>query len=60
MRQISTVEQAIEYIQNYADTQPTPAPVSKYEIDIRYNNGDVIHALFQHKAEAIRFLGTFT
>lgn len=60
MRQIPTVEQAIEYIQNYADTQPTAAPVSKYEIDIRYNNGDVIHALFQDKAEAIRFLGTFT
>jgi hypothetical protein len=59
VRQIATVDLAIEYVQNYAETQGTPAPVSKYEIEIRYNNGDVIHAIFQAKVEAIRFLQTF-
>lgn len=59
VRQIATVDLAIEYVQNYAETQGTPGPVSKYEIEIRYNNGDVIHAIFQAKVEAIRFLQTF-
>jgi hypothetical protein len=56
---MATIEEAIEYIENYQESQPTLAPALKYEIDIRYNNGDVIHAIFQHKAEAIRFLRTF-
>ncbi len=55
----TTIEQAIEYIENYLDNQATLAPALKYEIDIRYNNGDVIHAILQSKPEAIRFLGTF-
>ncbi|MEG4396136.1 hypothetical protein QUB30_27500 [Microcoleus sp. BROC3] len=58
-QQIATIEQAIEYLHNYSDPQPSPTPVQKYEIDIRYNNGDTIHAIFQQKAEAIRFLRTF-
>ncbi len=58
-QQIATIEQAIEYIYKYPDTQPTLAPVSKYEINIRYNNGDVIHAIFQSKAESMKFLRTF-
>lgn len=59
LQQIATIEQAIEYIQNYQESQPSPAPALKYEIDIRYNNGDVIHAVFQNKAKAINFLRTF-
>jgi hypothetical protein len=35
------------------------APILKYEVDIRYNNGDLIHAIFQDRAEAIKFLITF-
>ncbi|MBD2185451.1 DNA methylase [Planktothrix sp. FACHB-1355] len=58
-QQITNIEQAIEYIENYADTQPTPASALKYEVDIRYNNGDLIHAILQTKAETIRFLRTF-
>jgi hypothetical protein len=33
-----------------------PAAI-KFEIDVRYNNGDVIHGTFQTKEAAIRFLG---
>lgn len=57
--QVSTVENAIEYIENYSDNQTKPAPALKYEIDIRYNNSDVIHAIFQDKTQAIKFLTTF-
>lgn len=59
LQQIATIEQAIEYVHNYQESQPSPAPASKYEINIRYNNGDVIHAVLQNKAEAIKFLMTF-
>lgn len=58
-QQIANVENAIEYIQNYQDDLPTPARALRYEIDIRYNNSDVIHAIFQSKVEAIKFLRTF-
>lgn len=59
MQQVSTIENAIAYVQNYSSIQTTLIPILKYEIDIRYNNGDVIHAIFQDKAEAIKFLMTF-
>lgn len=58
-QQVATIQNAIEYIHNYLDTQSTSAPALKYEIDIRYNNGDVIHAIFQNKTEALKFLRTF-
>ncbi|MFM2062696.1 MAG: hypothetical protein RLZZ507_2366 [Cyanobacteriota bacterium] len=58
-QQAANIENAIEYIQNYPDNQPTLAPPLKYEIDIGYNNGDLIHAIFQNKTEAIKFLRTF-
>ncbi|MBD2533209.1 DNA methylase [Nostoc flagelliforme FACHB-838] len=58
-QQAATINNAIEYIQNYPDNQPTFAPAMKYEIDIRYNNGDIIHAIFKNKTEALKFLRTF-
>lgn len=58
-QQVATINNAIEYIQNYSDNQPTFAPALKYEIEIRYNNGDIIHAMFQNKTEALKFLRTF-
>ncbi len=58
-QQIVNIESAIEYIQQYPQTQLIPTPALKYEIDIRYNNGSTIHAIFQSKFEAIRFLRTF-
>jgi hypothetical protein len=58
-QQIANVENAIAYIQNYQDNLSISTPVLKYEIDIRYNNGDIIQAIFQSKVEAIKFLRTF-
>ncbi|HEY7426481.1 MAG TPA: hypothetical protein VH682_19765 [Gemmataceae bacterium] len=55
-QQIVTVAEAIDYLQSYEDTQPSRAPAARYEIDVRYNNGDVIHGIFQAKDAAISFL----
>src|SRR5947209_9062123 len=59
-QQMPSVAQAVQYLQNYDECQPSPATAAKYGVDLRYNNGDVIHGMFQEKGEAIRFLQTFT
>ncbi len=56
---LGTVQDAIAYLQGYDEFRHSPAPALKYEVDVRYNNGDVIHGIFQDKSEAVRFLGTF-
>src|SRR5262245_16981536 len=58
-QQLPTVADAISYLHGYDDVRPSPAAAQKYEIDVRYNNGDVIHGVFQQKSEAVRFLQTF-
>jgi hypothetical protein len=58
-RQWPSAQEAIAYLQSYDESQSSPAPALKYEVDVRYNNGDVIHGVFQEKSEAIRFLQTF-
>ncbi|HXG09589.1 MAG TPA: hypothetical protein VNK04_07350 [Gemmataceae bacterium] len=59
-RQLVTAADAIAYLKTYADAQGWAAPASRYEIHVRYNTGDVIDACFQNKADAIKFLQTFT
>jgi hypothetical protein len=56
---ISNIKKAIEYINNYENIEAPSRPLLKYEVDVKYNNGDIIHAIFQDKIEAIRFLKTF-
>jgi hypothetical protein len=55
-QQIASIAQAIDYLQSYEDSRPSAAPVAQYEIDVRYNNGDMIHGIFQSKDAAIEFL----
>lgn len=55
-QQIASVAEAIQYLQTYEDSRPSTAKAIKYEIDVRYNNGDVIHGIFQAKDAAIHFL----
>ncbi len=58
-RSWTNLQEAIAYLEGYDSTQPSAAPAVKYEVDVRYSNGDVIHGLFHEKAEAVRFLRTF-
>ena len=50
-----SVNEAIAFIETY-DEKDSVKPVMKYEIEIRYNNGDHIQAQFSDKESAIRFL----
>lgn len=51
-------EEAIEYIQNYKNDNDLLEFI-KFEIFIRYNNGDKIEAFFEDKKNAISFLNNF-
>lgn len=50
-----TVEEAIEFIENYDESSPQKTFI-RYEAEIRYINGDNIKALYQNKARIIEFL----
>lgn len=54
----NTIEDAISFIQKFDETQPTNNFV-RYEIDIRYNNGDKIQSQFVEKETAIKFLNQY-
>jgi hypothetical protein len=53
--ELARVEQAIEFIDRYQEMSDA-LPVSKYEIQIKYSNGDKVEALFIDKTNAIDFL----
>ena len=53
-----SVEDAIIFLNDYSEDIGS-LPVFKYEILIRYNNGDDIKATFQERADAIKFLSGY-
>lgn len=55
-QQMPTIAEAIQYLESYEESRPSSATAIKYEIDVRYSNGDVIHGIFQSKDAAISFL----
>jgi hypothetical protein len=54
-QQMSSAAEAIQYLESYQESRPCSAAAVKYEIDVRYSNGDVIHGIFQTKEAAVRF-----
>lgn len=56
--ELPTVAQAIAYLASYQPSGPK-CDVYKYEIQIRYNNGDRIAAEFKGKEEALDFLNKY-
>jgi len=53
-----TIEAAIEFIESY-DPSAGSRPIVRFEVIIRYDNGDRITADFGSPADAIVFLGSF-
>jgi hypothetical protein len=53
--ELASVEAAIEFIQRYKEGG-SPSKVERYEIQVRYNNGDSIEGKFAEKGTAIAFL----
>lgn len=57
-REVTTVDDAIRFIEGY-DDHGRAMPVERYEIDVRYNNGDVVRGQFRDKIAAIEFLRSY-
>ncbi|MHB1156599.1 MAG: DNA methylase [Phycisphaerales bacterium] len=56
--ELPTLDQAIAFLTGY-DDHDGPKPIQRYEIQIRYSNGDSIEGRFADKQEAIRFLKSY-
>ena len=54
-----SVDAAISFIETYSETDASIKPIAKYEIQIRYNNGDSIKGEFVDKAGAVAFLRAY-
>ncbi len=50
-----SVAQAMAFIESFDESKPC-GPFTRYEIGVRYNNGDEIRGQFNDKATAITFL----
>lgn len=55
---LTSVVEAIEFIENYSETGIN-TPVLRFEVEIRYGNGDKIQATLSEKEDAIAFLQTY-
>ncbi|WP_322922574.1 hypothetical protein, partial [Paenibacillus campi] len=58
-REYTLLVDALDYIKNY-DEQKSHAPLDKYEIVVKYNNGDKIEVEFKEKSSAIIFLSEYS
>jgi hypothetical protein len=54
----SSVQEAIEFVHNYQESRASE-PILKYEVQIRYDNGDRVDAQFQDREAVIEFLGQY-
>ena len=54
----NTLDEAIAFIENY-DEKSGSGSIVRYEVNVRYNNGDEIRASFQDKETAIDFLKNY-
>jgi hypothetical protein len=51
----ATVDDAIRFLQGYAD-DGAAKPIMRYEIEVRYNNGNTIAGSFADQDSAVAFL----
>lgn len=54
----SSIQEAIEFIENYVEAGSLE-PLVRYEIEIRYVNGDLVNVRFEDRKRAIHFLHTY-
>ncbi|MFA7236839.1 MAG: hypothetical protein WC058_08245 [Phycisphaeraceae bacterium] len=56
--ELATLDQAVAFLTGY-DDHDGRKPIQRYEIQIRYSNGDSIEGKFADKQEAIKFLKSY-
>jgi hypothetical protein len=55
VHEATTIDDAIKFVEGYAD-DGTDKPLDRYEMEIRYNNGDAVRGSFADRELAIQFL----
>jgi hypothetical protein len=58
-RQVRSIADAVAYLLAEQSDESLTASIERYEIEVRYTNGDVIHASFHEQRDAIAFLESF-
>jgi hypothetical protein len=53
---LATISEAIEFVQKYKEDAAVGTPIQRYEVQIRYSNGDLIDGKFTDRESAIAFL----
>ena len=57
-RQLASIEDAVRFVEDYDEAAPASEFV-RYELNVRYTNGDEIRGSFREKYKAIDFLRSF-
>ncbi len=55
--EVTTIDEAIRFVEHY-DESGRPTDFVRYEVNVRYTNGDEIRGTFESKTEAIKFLNS--
>lgn len=58
--EFTSIDEAVRFVESYRLNDNDPLPLVKYEVQVRYNNGDRVEAQFQDQASTIKFLHAFT
>lgn len=58
IHEVATIEDAIRFVESYEEDGRNK-PIDRYEIEVRYNNGDAIHGKFKNKSSAVTFLTSY-
>jgi hypothetical protein len=54
-RTLATVTEAIAFIESFDESKPEQS-FTRYEVGVRYSNGDEVRGQFQDKTTAVAFL----
>ncbi len=57
-KELATVEDAIKFITAYDERRP-PSGIERFEIQVRYGNGDLIEGKFKDKRTTVEFLRAY-
>lgn len=59
MIELESVGKAIAFVESYDEQTASQRLIARYEIQIRYNNGDQINGNFARKADVLEFLRSY-
>lgn len=59
-QKLDSIQKAIEFIESYSSPSSGKLLLIKYEITIKYNNGDKVEGTFNGKEDTLEFLNSYS